>query len=77
MVRGVGAAGASLELKVEEHASGSAVRGAKLPVAQPAHDTGDSADSDVSLGRDIQVDRDEALRRQRAVMPCMRLTRIY
>ncbi len=45
VVRGVGAAGASLELKVEEHASAPLFEEPKLPVAQPAHDTGDSADS--------------------------------
>ena len=43
VVRGVGAAGASLELKVEEHASAPLFEEPKLPVAQPAHDTGDSA----------------------------------
>ena len=46
VVRGVGAAGASLELKVEEHASAPLFEEPKLPVAQPAHDTGDSADSE-------------------------------
>ena len=46
VVRGVGAAGASLELKVEEHASAPLFEEPKLPVEQPAHDTGDSADSE-------------------------------
>lgn len=46
VVRGVGAAGASLELKVEEHASAPLFEEPKLPVVQPAHDTGDSADSE-------------------------------
>ena len=55
VVRGVGAAGASLELKVEEHASAPLFEEhasaplfeePKLPVAQPTHDTGDSADSE-------------------------------
>lgn len=46
VVRGVGAAGASLELKVEEHASAPLFEEPKLPVAQPAHDTGDSTDSE-------------------------------
>lgn len=46
VVRGVGAAGASLELKVEEHASAPLFEEPKLPVAQPAHDTGDSVDSE-------------------------------
>lgn len=46
VVRGVGAAGASLELKVEEHASAPLFEEPKLPVAQPAHGTGDSADSE-------------------------------
>ena len=50
VVRGVGAAGASLELKVEEHASAPLFEEPKLPVAQPAHDTGDSADSADSEG---------------------------
>lgn len=43
VVRGVGAAGASLELKVEEHASAPLFEEPKLPVAQPAHDAGDVA----------------------------------
>lgn len=43
VVRGVGAAGASLELKVEEHASAPLFEEPKLPVAQPAHDVGDVA----------------------------------
>ncbi len=50
VVRGVGAAGASLELKVEEHASAPLFEEPKLPVAQPAHDTGDSAVSGDSEG---------------------------
>ncbi len=43
VVRGVGAAGASLELKVEEHAATPLFEEPKLPVAQPAHDAGDVA----------------------------------
>ncbi|WP_368096890.1 Rne/Rng family ribonuclease [Bifidobacterium pseudocatenulatum] len=45
VVRGVGAAGASLELKVEEHAATPLFEEPKLPVAQPAHDAGDVAAS--------------------------------
>lgn len=43
VVRGVGAAGASLELKVEEHAATPLFEEPKLPAAQPAHDAGDVA----------------------------------
>ena len=43
VVRGVGAAGVSLELKVEEHAATPLFEEPKLPVAQPAHDAGDVA----------------------------------
>ena len=43
VVRGVGAAGVSLELKVEEHAATPLFEEPKLPVAQPAHDVGDVA----------------------------------
>lgn len=43
VVRGVGAAGVSLELKVEEHAATPLFEEPKLPVAQPAHDAGDAA----------------------------------
>ena len=43
VVRGVGAAGVSLELKVEEHAAIPLFEEPKLPVAQPAHDAGDVA----------------------------------
>ena len=44
--RGGGAAGAALEVKVGGHASAPLFEEPKLPVAQPAHDTGDSADSE-------------------------------
>ena len=43
VVRGVGAAGASLELKVEEHAATPLFEEPKLPVAQPVHGVGDDA----------------------------------
>ena len=79
VVRGVGAAGASLELKVEEHASAPLFEEPKLPVAQPAHDTGDSegmirptrrrrrpvqSDDDV---REIADERPTRSRRRRSV----------
>ena len=41
MVRGVGAAGASLELKVEEHAKAPLFEEPKLEPVQPARDSAD------------------------------------
>ena len=82
VVRGVGAAGASLELKVEEHAATPLFEEPKLPVAQPVHGVGDDAvssddgDSDgVSRPsrrrRAVQVederDEDRPRRRRRSV----------
>ena len=46
MVRGVGAAGASLELKVEEHAKAPLFEEPKLEPAQPARDSADFNDAD-------------------------------
>ena len=46
MVRGVGAAGASLELKVEEHAKAPLFEEPKLDPAQPARDSADFNDAD-------------------------------
>ena len=46
MVRGVGAAGASLELKVEEHAKAPLFEEPKLEHAQPARDSADFNDAD-------------------------------
>ena len=46
VVRGVGAAGASLELKVEEHAKAPLFEEPKLEPAQPARDSADFNDAD-------------------------------
>ena len=46
MVRGVGAAGASLELKVEEHAKAPLFEEPKLEPVQPARDSADFNDAD-------------------------------
>ncbi|MDR3809691.1 MAG: Rne/Rng family ribonuclease [Bifidobacterium sp.] len=46
VVRGVGAAGASLELKVEEHAKAPLFEEPKLEHAQPARDSADFNDAD-------------------------------
>lgn len=46
MVRGVGAAGASLELKVEEHAKAPLFEEPKLEPAQPERDSADFNDAD-------------------------------
>ena len=46
VVRGVGAAGASLELKVEEHAKAPLFEEPKLEPAQPARDSADFNDTD-------------------------------
>lgn len=46
MVRGVGAAGASLELKVEEHVKAPLFEEPKLEPAQPARDSADFNDAD-------------------------------
>ena len=46
MVRGVGAAGASLELKVEEHAKAPLFEEPKLEPAQPVRDSADFNDAD-------------------------------
>ena len=46
MVRGVGAAGASLELKVEEHAKAPLFEEPKLEHVQPARDSADFNDAD-------------------------------
>lgn len=46
VVRGVGAAGASLELKVEEHAKAPLFEEPKLEPVQPARDSADFNDAD-------------------------------
>ena len=71
MVRGVGAAGASLELKVEEHAKAPLFEEPKLEPAQPARDSADFNDADDAepsrprRRRVIRYDDDDEMRDDR------------
>ena len=71
VVRGVGAAGASLELKVEEHAKAPLFEEPKLEPAQPARDSADFNDADDAepsrprRRRVIRYDDDDEMRDDR------------
>ena len=75
MVRGVGAAGASLELKVEEHAKAPLFEEPKLEPVQPARDSADFNDADDAepsrprRRRVTRYDDDDEMRDER---PCRR-----